>query len=128
MFPNKVYHCPCVDLEIKLCLVNGHYSLKDICKQLNQKIDNRKIYCSKCGDDNVIFSCVEHLHLVVFSVKTNGTHIEIDEKIKSSCKICLKKYLQVAYNCCYDYTDFNLPMAVKKEKKVLCLRVTDIYR
>ena len=30
MFPQTVYHCSCVSLQIKLCLVNGHYSLKDI--------------------------------------------------------------------------------------------------
>ena len=67
MFPKTVYHCSCVDLEIKLCLVNGHYSLKDICKKLNEKVNtDRKIYCSKCGDnlEYVIFSCREHMSLV----------------------------------------------------------------
>ena len=68
MFPKKVYHCPCVSLQIKLCLVNGDYSLKDICKKLNQvevevEGDNQKIYCSKCGDnmEDVIFSCTKHM-------------------------------------------------------------------
>ena len=130
MFPNKVYYCPCVSLEIKLCLVNGHYSLKDICKKLNQKVDDqevddRKIYCSKCGDDlqDVIFSCAEHMNLVIFSIKEVGAYIELDEKVKNSCKYCLKKYLKAAYHCCYDHTNFDVPITIKKEKKVLCLRI-----
>ena len=125
MFPNKVYHCPCVNLEIKLCLVNGQYSLKDIVKKLNEKIDDRKIYCSKCGDDlqGVIFSCTEHMNLVIFSTKEVDGYIELDEQLKNSCKYCLKKYLKVAYHCCYDYTNFDVPITIKKEKKVLCLRI-----
>lgn len=125
MFPNKVYHCPCVSLVIKLCLVNGDYSLKDICKKLNQKIDNRKIYCSKCGDDlqDVIFSCTDHMRLVIFSVKEDedSSYIELHQKTKDSCRYCLKKYLKTAYSCCYDYTNFDLPLTIKKQKKVLCL-------
>ena len=125
MFPNKVYHCPCVSLVIKLCLVNGDYSLKDICKKLNQKIDNRKIYCSKCGDDlqDVIFSCTDHMRLVIFSVKEDedSSYIELHQKTKDSCRNCLKKYLKTAYSCCYDYTNFDLPLTIKKQKKVLCL-------
>ena len=45
MFPKTVYHCSCVTLEIKLCLVNGNYSLKDIIKELNKKASYTKIYC-----------------------------------------------------------------------------------
>lgn len=128
MFPNKVYHCPCVNLEIKLCLVNGQYSLKDICKKLNQTIDDKKIYCSKCGDDlqNVVFSCVNHMQLVIFSVKQDGCYVELDEMTKNSCKYCIKKYLQAAYDCCYEHTNFDVPIAIKKKKKVLCLRLIKI--
>ena len=128
MFPNKVYHCPCVNLEIKLCLVNGQYSLKDICKKLNQTIDDKKIYCSKCGDDlqNVVFSCVNHMQLVIFSVKQDGCYVELDEMTKNSCKYCIKKYLQAANDCCYEHTDFDVPIAIKKKKKVLCLRLIKI--
>ena len=124
MFPNKVYHCPCVSLQIKLCLVNGYYSLKDICKKLNQ-VNGGKIYCSKCGDDmeDVIFSCTEHMSLVIFSIKNNGCYVELNEETKNSCVRCIKKYLQIAYHCCYDYTNFDLPIAIKKEKKTLCLRL-----
>ena len=126
MFPNKVYHCACVNLEIKLCLVNGHYSLKDICKKLNEKIDDQKIYCCKCGDDlqHVIFSCTEHMNLVIFSTKEVDGYFELDEKDKN-CKYFLKKYLQAAYHCCYNYTNFDVAIEVKKEKKVLCLRIPD---
>ena len=125
MFPNKVYHCPCVKLEIKLCLVNGQYSLKDIIKKLNEKIDALKIYCSKCGDDlqDVIFSCTQHMQLVIVSIKEENGYFELDEKVKDSCKYCLKKYLKVAYHCCYDHTNFDVPITIKKEKKVLCLRI-----
>ena len=128
MFPNKVYHCSCVSLEIKLCLVNGQYSLRDICKKLNETIDDKKIYCSKCGDDlqNVIFSCVNHMQLVIFSVKQDGCYVELDEKTKNSCRYCIKKYLQATYDCCYEHTDFDVPIAIKKKKKVLCLRLTKI--
>ena len=118
MFPKKVYHCPCVSLQIKLCLVNGDYSLKDICKKLNQ-VEGEKIYCAKCGDnmEDVIFSCTNHMSLVIFRVNNNHNYIELNEEIKSSCKRCIKKYLQIAYHCCYDYTSFDLPIAIKKEKK-----------
>lgn len=115
MFPEKVYHCPCVAFEIKLCLVNGHYSLKDICKTLNQKVNaNRKIYCSKCGDNEAIFSCREHMSL------KSGCEFELNNK---RCVRCIKRYLKMAYCCCYDYTNFDLPLSIKKEKKVLCLIV-----
>ena len=104
-------------------MVNGNYSLKDICKTLNQKVDDRKIYCSKCADDlqDVIFSCTEHMHLVIFSIKEDNGYIELTEEVKKSCKYCLKKYLKAAYHCCYDHTNFDLPLPIKKKKKVLCL-------
>ena len=114
MFPKTVYHCSCVDLEIKLCLVNGHYSLKDIVKKLNEKVAFHKIYCLKCGDnlENVIFSCRKHMSLI--------SYCELDNE---RCLRCIKRYLKIAYDCCYDYTNFDLPMSIKKEKKVLCLIV-----
>ena len=125
MYPNKVYHCPCVSLEIKLCLVNGHYSVKDIFKKLNQSIDDKKIYSCKCGDglQNVIFSCVDHMKLIILSCNNDGTFVELTQKDKNSCKICMKRYLQTACECCYDHTSFDIPIAIKKQKKVLCLRL-----
>ena len=119
MFPKKVYHCSCVDLEIKLCLVNGDYSLKDICKKLNEVNIGQKIYCSKCGDnmEDAIFSCFEHMSLVIVNNNNNNN---------SNCIQCIKKYLQEAYHCCYDYTSFDLPILIKKEKKTLCLRIEKI--
>ena len=120
MFPKKVYHCSCVAFEIKLCLVNGRYSLKDIVKQLN-KVNGQKIYCSKCGDNlkDVIFSCTKHMSLVIF-------HENSINKDKNLFKRCVKKYLQEAYHCCYEYTSFDLPISIKKRKKTLCLRVKTI--
>ena len=114
MFPKTVYHCSCVNLEIKLCLINGHYSLKDIVKKLNEKVSYNKIYCSKCGDNlqNVIFSCREHMSMI--------SGCEMDNK---KCLRCIKRYLKTAFDCCYDHTNFDLPMSIKKEKKVLCLIV-----
>ena len=117
MYPKKVYHCPCVAFEIKLCLVNGDYSLKDIVSKLNEKVNSdRKIYCSKCGNEEAIFSCCEHMSLI--------SGCEIDNK---RCIKCIKTYLQTAYYCCYDYTNFDLPLAIKKEKKVLCLVVEKLF-
>ena len=116
MFPKTVYHCSCVALEIKLCLVNGNYSLKDIVKKLNKKASYRKIYCSKCGDnlENVIFSCRKHMHLISIC----------ELKDKGRCLRCIKRYLKTAYDCCnYDYTNFDLQMSIKREKKTLCLIV-----
>ena len=128
MYPNKVYHCPCVSLEIKLCLVNGHYSLKNICKKLNQSKYERQLYSCKCGDGkkDIIFSCINHMELVIFSVKEDGGYFYLDQKTKDSCKFCIRKYLQSSYSCCYDKTDFDVPIEVKKKKKVLCLRLKKI--
>ena len=112
MFPKRVYHCPCVAFEIKLCLVDGIYSLKDIISKLNKKINsNYKIYCSKCRNDEVVFSCRQHMSFV--------TNCEKDNEI---CLKCIKTFLKTAYYC-YEYTNFDLPMLIKQDKKVLCLIV-----
>ena len=128
MYPDKVYHCQCVSLDIKLCLVNGEYSLKDICKKLRESKVNRKLYCCKCGDGkrDVIFSCVDHMQLTIFTVKHDNEYVHLDENSKNSCKCCIKKYLQTAYSCCYQHTSFDILLAIKKEKKVLCLRLTKL--
>ena len=121
MYPNKVYHCQCVSLDVKLCLVNGDYSLKNICTKLRQSKVNRLFYCCKCGDvkQDVIFSCLDHMQLTVYND-------HIDQQSKNKCKRCIKKYLQLAYSCCYQHTNFDIPLAIKKEKKVLCLRLTKL--
>lgn len=129
--PKKVYHCSCADLTIKLCLVNGDYSVKDICNKLKlNQLDCDKLYCTKCGDnmEDVIFSCINHMKLVVFSEKICENYIELNEENKNNCKRCIKKYLQIAYSCCYNYTDFNLPMEIKKKKKTLCLCLDDVIQ
>ena len=113
MYPKKVFHCACLAFEITLCLINGDYSLKDIVSKLNEEVNtHRKIYCSKCGNNEVIFSCRKHMSLV--------TDCEIKNK---RCIKCIKTYLQTSYHCCYEYTNFDLPLLVKKEKKILCLIV-----
>ena len=124
MYPEKVYHCSCMSLDIKLCLVNRLYSLKDICKKLNQT-NGDKIYCSKCGDKNqyVIFSCLKHMAMVVFYPEMQDGYLELTEQNKNCCLRCIQKYLRIAYHCCYDYTNFDLPTTIKKEKKTLCLRL-----
>ena len=121
-FPEKVYHCSCLSINIKLCLVNGNYSLNDICNELNQTRGD-KIFCSRCGDNNqsVIFSCIKHMALVVFFQEINEGYIKLTEQTKDKCLRCIRKYLQIAYRCSYEYTDFDLPMTIKKEKKTLCL-------
>ena len=113
MFPKKVYHCPCASLLIKLCLVNGHYSFRDICKYVTQKLNGNNVYCCKCGDhlENVVFSCKKHMCLM--------NQFDYDHR----CYICLRRYLRMAYNCCYEHTDFDLPTSIKKDKKTLQLIV-----
>ena len=113
MYPKKVYHCPCVAFEIKLCLVDGYYSLKDIVSKLNENVSSsHKIYSSKCGNEEVIFSCRKHMAFI--------SGCEIDN---TRCLKCIRTYLQTAYHCCYEHTNFDLPLLIKKEKKVLCLIV-----
>ena len=128
IYPRKVYHCQCVSLDVKLCLVNGDYSLKDICTKLRQSKVNRLFYCCKVGDgkQDVIFSCLNHMQLTVFYGKHNDGYLHLDQQSKNNCKRCIKKYLQIAYSCCYQHTNFDIPLAIKKEKKVLCLRLTKL--
>ena len=45
------------------------------------------------------------------------------EMDNEKCLRCIKRYLKTAFDCCYDHTNFDLPMSIKKEKKVLCLIV-----
>ena len=128
MYPDKVYHCQCVSLDVKLCLVNGDYSLKDICTKLKQSKVNRLFYCCKCGDGkrDVIFSCLNHMQLTIFHIKHDDGCLYLNQKSKNYCKRCIKKYLQIAYSCCYEHTSFDIPLAIKKEKKVLCLCLTKL--
>ena len=72
------------------------------------------------------FSCVNHMQIVILSCTQVGTYVELTETAKNSCKICIKKYLQTACECCYEHTDFDVPIAIKKKKKVLCLRLNKI--
>ena len=96
MFPKRVYHCQCVAFEVKLCLVDGHYTLRDIISKLNEKINfSHKIYSSKCGNEEVIFSCRKHMSF--------STGCEIDNK---RCLKCIKTFLQTSYSC-YEYTNFD---------------------
>ena len=44
MYPKNVFHCPCVAFQVKMCLIEGHYSLKDIISYLNENLTvNHKI-------------------------------------------------------------------------------------
>ena len=116
-FPQKVYYCSCVKSIIISCLLDGMYSLGDICNEITQ-VDTffKKIYCTKCGDNkqNVIFSCTGHMPMVIFDSKpaVNG-NIYCLIKRKINCRICIKKYLQKMYYC-YQHTIFDLPMENKK--------------
>ena len=128
MYPNKVYHCQCVSLDVKLCLVNGDYSLKDICTKLRQSKVNRLFYCCKCGDSkqNVIFSCFDHMQLTIFYGKYNDGCLHLQQQSKNKCKRCIKKYLQLVHSSCYEHTNFDIPLTIKKERKVLCLSLEKI--
>ena len=106
MFPETVYHCQCVSLQIKLCLVNGQYCLTDIVEKLKEKCHSEIYYC-KCGNNhqNVVFSCRNHMSLVCLCKKSN-----------QQCEPCMKSYLKAAYRL-YDKTNFDLPLSIKKKKK-----------
>ena len=121
MYPNKVYYCPCLKTDVMMCLVNGDYSLNDIiCKLKNLKV-KKMFYCTKCGDQkkHVIFSCVNHMKLKTFLVGDE----HLTEEHRNNCPRCIKKYLRTAYSCCYEHTKFDVPLPIKREKKVLCLRL-----
>ena len=109
MYPIRVYHCSCVAIEIRLCLINGHYSLNDIVSKLNEKVNASKIYSVKCGNNEVVFSCRNHMQFT--------TKCEIDKK---RCLKCIRTYLKISYER-YEYTNFTLPQLVKEKKKKLAL-------
>ena len=124
MYPDKVYYCPCLKIDVMMCLVNGDYSLNDIINRLLKSKANKLFYCTKCGDNkqNVIFSCVNHMKLKTFLVGDG----HLTEEHRNNCVRCLKKYLRTAYSCCYEHTKFDIPLQIKKEKKVLQLRLTKL--
>ena len=124
MFPEKVYYCPCLKIDVMMCLVNGDYSLKDITSKLIKSKVKKLFYCTKCGKDKryVIFSCVDHMRLKTFIAGDE----HLTEEHKNNCKQCIKKYLRIAYACCYGHTKFDIPLPIKKQKKVLRLRLTKL--
>ena len=124
MYPNKVYYCPCLKIDVMMCLINGDYSLMDIISKLKNSKVKKLFYCTKCGDQkrNVIFSCVDHMKLKTFLVGDEY----LTEEHRNNCTRCIKKYLKTAYSCCYEHTKFDIPLPIKKEKKVLRLRLTKL--
>ena len=103
-YPEKVYRCACLGRVIASCLVDQIYSLVDICKKVNETI-REKIYCVKCGENeqNVIFSCGDHMPMIIFGVETSQssgqttTTISFRDVTKYFCRVCVKKYLQEMY-------------------------------
>ena len=73
-FPQKVYWCACLGRVIASCLIDEIYSLADICKKVNET-SYEKIYCVKCGENqqNAIFSCGDHMAMIIFAVETYNT-------------------------------------------------------
>ena len=124
MFPEKVYFCSCIKIDVMKCLVNGDYSLKDIINKLKKSSVKKLFYCTKCGENkqNVIFSCVQHMRLKTYLVGDD----HLTDEHRDNCKKCLKKYLRTAYSCCYEHVKFDIPLPIKKQKKVLCLRLTKL--
>ena len=113
-FPQKVYRCDCLARVIASCLANEIYSLMDICLKVNQTI-RKKIYCVKCGEnkENVIFSCTDHMPIVIFAVETSQSTgiISLRDETKTYCPICVKKYLQEMY---YFFGHVNFKLKHKK--------------
>lgn len=120
MFPDRVYYCDCIKIDVQMCLVNGDYSLKDIIKKLRKCKVNKVFFCVKCGEDKryVIFSCRSHMKLRTF---LTGNDYSLEHK--RVCKKCIKEYLRIAYSCCYDHVKFDVPKDVKRLKKTLRLKL-----
>ena len=126
-FPQKVYRCACLGRVIASCLVDEIYSLADICKKVNETNNREKIYCVKCGENqqNAIFSCGDHMAMIIFAVKTYNTQssdqttgtISFCDETKTYCRICVRKYLQEMYYR-FEHVYFELPLTrIKKHKK-----------
>ena len=113
-FPEKVYRCDCLARVITSCLANEIYSLVDICIKVNQTIC-KEIYCVKCGENrqNAIFSCTDHMPMVIFAVETSQSTdtISLRDETKTYCSICVKKYLQKMY---YFFEHINFKLKHKK--------------
>ena len=119
-FPEKVYRCACLGRVIASCLVDEIYSLVDICKKVNET-SCEKIYCVKYGEnkENAIFSCGDHMPLIIFAVETYNTQssdqtsgtISFRDETKTYCSICVKKYLQKMY---YFFEHINFKLKHKK--------------
>ena len=110
LFPQKIYRCDCLSGVIASCSANKIYSLADICIKVNKTIGG-KIYCVTCGKNrkNAVFSCTDHMPLVIFAVETSqfsGT-INLSNETKSYCPICIKKYLQEMYYL-FEHVNFKL--------------------
>ena len=116
------FHKKFTIVHIVSCLVDGIYSLADICNKIIE-VDTpfKKIYYAKCGDNkqDVVFSCTAHMSIVIISVKmydgekfsdsTGG--IDWCDETKTYCSKCVKKYLQKMY-CYYVHKNFDLPLAI----------------
>ena len=44
MFPDKVYYCPCLKIDVMMCLVNGNYLLNDIISELKKSKVKKLLY------------------------------------------------------------------------------------
>ena len=125
MYPQKVYYCPCLKINVMMCLVDGCYSLNDIIYKIKNNSKVKKLfYCTRCGDQkkHAIFFCVGHMKLRTFLVGDNN----LTDEHKNRCPRCIKKYLRTSFSCCYQYTKFDVPLPVKRQKKVLCLRLVKL--
>ena len=128
-FPPKVYHCSCLNTAVTSCLVDGVYSLRDICYKISRDDTSpKKLYCAKCGHDkkDVIFSCCDHMAMAIFSVKRydctkspdeSTASVYLKDETKTYCQGCVKKYLQLTYYA-YRHTNFDLPLAQTRKRKL----------
>ena len=102
-FPKKVYRCDCLADAIASCLTKKTYSYKNICEEVNnidaEKIDDAKIYCIKCGENNedIVLSCIDHMPMGIFSVQLNTNVPVFLIQTKNSCLTCIRKYLLENY-------------------------------
>ena len=128
-FPRKVYRCPCLANVITSCLHDGIYALADILDEIKQTkcTESTRIFCVKCGkdDQNVVFSCGDHMSILVVSAKMYGCTelpnnknltIHLFDGLKTYCCGCVRKYLREMYYY-YHVINFDLPFSIENRKR-----------
>ena len=115
LFPERVYHCPCLRLAIEECFFNEEnsrianiaYYLADF--EFKNKLLMSIIFSAILGENKEyrLFSCEAHLRTIILgmrkfvcmSVENEQTvSIEYSNKKEVYCVGCVRHYMLLAYN------------------------------